>query len=84
MTGIYIRNKWLGLLGSTHPCDLQDLRSARSGLINICVVVDFYVFWKMMLAFAHVNILYAYVKKVGFNQLILGKKNTYANFFESP
>ena len=28
----------------------------------------------MMLIFAHVNKLYTYVKKVGFNQLILGKK----------
>ena len=33
----------------------------------------------MMLAIAHVNKLYTYVKKVGFNQLILGKKKTYAN-----
>ena len=32
----------------------------------------------MMLSFAHVDILYAYVKKVGFNQLILGKKKAYA------
>ena len=32
------------------------------------------MFRKIMLYFAHVNILYAYVKKVGFNQLILGKK----------
>ena len=50
------------------------LRSARSGLIIICVVMDFKMFWKIMLTFAHVNRLYTYVKKVGFNQLILSKK----------
>ena len=36
--------------------------------------MGFKMFRKIMLYFAHVNILYAYVKKVGFNQLILGKK----------
>ena len=40
--------------------------------------MGFKMFRKIMLYFAHVNILYAYVKKVGFNQLILGKKKTYA------